>query len=697
MLHRDAGCRSPTWSFAMGENNNATATSTAAILPETLQAPPTLIVSVEEAKVKKKNHSRKKAAVCHFFLAGKCERRKCRFLHDNQVKAVASGNDGQVSTNTSSAPPPNTQKRQKIKTSVPCRYFLTEGCRKGKSCRFVHDASDSAPPEARSNSMNQSAVAGSSVFPTDQEQKPQVIVPRTVAPGRIAVRPKKETCSAADKGTAPQLQIRRADLHYFRRRYASAKLSEHDFGTEITFTYEITHPDWVFDVKELDFKLVIAKDHPYVAPEIEVLRTAMLPEVLCNHINSELNERIARKMSTFVSEDKYENLSKWLVRILDCHIFDMFVTGLKKTKMILEAESSGIKIVQLPTVKYDEEENQQQVQGTIIPPSKKKEGEQGKKPDEREDENVFQTSNASSRSEQEDEDERRDVPSAIKLRLAWNDNTGNIGTMKALSVLLAVKCLKCSAVEYLECKEGVKKQNRCAQCKVGQSVMYYSELVHHQSDLLGYFHFKGCRPLECVLMDSRFRASCLNCSREFDVVNLSNAVVNKNWCHDCHTKCEFAIFTSRFSGNFELILREDNTVARSTKKKKAELGPAIVVGQPLPENGTCKHYKKSYRWLRFPCCGKTFPCDVCHEEAGMGHEMKFATRMICGSCSHEQPFSKDKPCVSCKQTTTKSKSSHWEGGRGCREKLFMSRNDDRKYKNSSLKTVPKNRTGPSKN
>ncbi len=20
-----------------------------------------------------------------------------------------------------------------------------------------------------------------------------------------------------------------------------------------------------------------------------------------------------------------------------------------------------------------------------------------------------------------------------------------------------------------------------------------------------------------------------------------------------------------------------------------------------------------YRWLRFPCCGKAFPCDACHE------------------------------------------------------------------------------------
>jgi uncharacterized CHY-type Zn-finger protein len=40
--------------------------------------------------------------------------------------------------------------------------------------------------------------------------------------------------------------------------------------------------------------------------------------------------------------------------------------------------------------------------------------------------------------------------------------------------------------------------------------------------------------------------------------------------------------------------------------------------------------------MRFPCCGKCYPCDKCHEEASDGHEMEQATRMICGFCSKEQ-------------------------------------------------------------
>ena len=39
---------------------------------------------------------------------------------------------------------------------------------------------------------------------------------------------------------------------------------------------------------------------------------------------------------------------------------------------------------------------------------------------------------------------------------------------------------------------------------------------------------------------------------------------------------------------------------------------------------------------RFPCCGKAYPCDVCHDKAEGDHDMKFANRMICGFCGKEQ-------------------------------------------------------------
>lgn len=92
--------------------------------------------------------------------------------------------------------------------------------------------------------------------------------------------------------------------------------------------------------------------------------------------------------------------------------------------------------------------------------------------------------------------------------------------------------------------------------------------------------------------------------------------------------------------------------------------PAVQKGKPLPEKGACKHYKQSHRWLRchhlsdcsgvtanvamgnmlsavhgsvsrFPCCGRAYACDVCHDE-DQDHPMELATRMICGFCAKEQ-------------------------------------------------------------
>ena len=71
------------------------------------------------------------------------------------------------------------------------------------------------------------------------------------------------------------------------------------------------------------------------------------------------------------------------------------------------------------------------------------------------------------------------------------------------------------------------------------------------------------------------------------------------------------------------------------KKPKDSLG--ITAGQPLPRNGRCTHYNKSYRWFRFSCCQKVFACDKCHDTES-DHPNEHANRMICGYCSREQNY-----------------------------------------------------------
>jgi len=122
-----------------------------------------------------------------------------------------------------------------------------------------------------------------------------------------------------------------------------------------------------------------------------------------------------------------------------------------------------------------------------------------------------------------------------------------------------------------------------------------------------------------------------------------------------------------------------------TKEKKKDL-LELVPGKPLPDRGACEHYRRSTRWLRFPCCGKAYPCDICHEKSGDGCPPgTWANRMICGLCSMEQGYS-SKGCKFCSASFSKPSKSHWEGGQGCREKTKMSNKDKKKFSGSKYKT-----------
>ena len=99
------------------------------------------------------------------------------------------------------------------------------------------------------------------------------------------------------------------------------------------------------------------------------------------------------------------------------------------------------------------------------------------------------------------------------------------------------------------------------------------------------------------------------------------------------------------------LCHEDQTDLHEMK-----LAQRIVCGycsteQPSPYALTL-HIDLSRRWLRFPCCGRRFACDLCHEEQTDGHEMKWAQRMVCGYCSTEQPLGEQ--CKHCSKRIASS-------------------------------------------
>ncbi|XP_019857960.1 PREDICTED: uncharacterized protein C18H10.09-like [Amphimedon queenslandica] len=92
--------------------------------------------------------------------------------------------------------------------------------------------------------------------------------------------------------------------------------------------------------------------------------------------------------------------------------------------------------------------------------------------------------------------------------------------------------------------------------------------------------------------------SCVECGRDHPLKRWSFGSPLTTWCRYCHTslvlgasQCKFIIHQPG-EGVFNEAIEGQRV---SAKKKRV---PDFIEGRPLPNTGTCLHYKKSHRWLR---------------------------------------------------------------------------------------------------
>jgi hypothetical protein len=208
---------------------------------------------------------------------------------------------------------------------------------------------------------------------------------------------------------------------------------------------------------------------------------------------------------------------------------------------------------------------------------------------------------------------------------------------------------------------------------------------------------EGCLVVnDLVVRDLRFVAACANlaCPGTAHGPCLQYLACNKSsFCPGCG---QMLSLTTPPLGFTMVGLDQSGTLVAaaapsSGKPKVAAPAQSFKRGTPLPEHGACSHYKKSTRWLRFPCCGSAHPCDICHEKAALtplcsGGVM--AKTQICGHCSAEFAVS-HKACPTCKGALVASaqrRTQHWEGGKGARDSTALKRGDKRKHAGAS-KTI----------
>ncbi|GLC36785.1 hypothetical protein PLESTB_000783200 [Pleodorina starrii] len=255
----------------------------------------------------------------------------------------------------------------------------------------------------------------------------------------------------------------------------------------------------------------------------------------------------------------------------------------------------------------------------------------------------------------------------------------------------------------------------CQRCTAPWSLVMRPHFVHATSNSLCVIKPEGCRPVD--LLPSLMAGQCGECSAVMSLRDVQIGLPFSRNCSSCHKELSMSVAAVSFvprgpprggaGGSSGSAAGRGASRARRARTDTGGggggggAGAGLRPGQPLPALGTCKHYRHSYRWLRFPCCGMRFPCDLCHEESVPdGHPVRWAQRMVCGFCSTEQHLAL--ACRACGRQLAGTaanpsgrRTRFWEGGTGCRDPRRLDRNDPHKWRGRN-KTVSakQSRVGP---
>lgn len=216
----------------------------------------------------------------------------------------------------------------------------------------------------------------------------------------------------------------------------------------------------------------------------------------------------------------------------------------------------------------------------------------------------------------------------------------------------------------------ISKEFECSSCKQ-QCICYAANKLCTSQDkqILNLYYCNACPVIFSQIV---FHVLCESCSKPVHITVLINNKTEVN-CHTCNAAMVFQVNNPTFVRPKNPLLVK--TQAKKIKSKKIQLNK----GEPLPNNGACSHFKKSFKYFVWNCCKIPYACPICHDNANDHNAEGSASKIICGFCSkiHKAHVSE----CDCGSSFTAKVTTHWEGGKGCRNQITMSRKDRHKYKN----------------
>ncbi|XP_069621644.1 uncharacterized protein [Ranitomeya imitator] len=638
--------------------------------------------------------------LCRFYSQGRhCQfGQRCRFLHQRiddrrpEKKPVLPTDSGEQNKVTEPLVPHNKDELNPVlpknQTELPnkqyrnrklCRYFASGYCSMDQNCRFWHPQT---LPAVRDN------FSGNKKPPFRTKVERPSVIPEEI----------RTTNLTAELAT----KLRDTEISQLLKRFPKDKLiiQEREDGkvTYYRVTVEPTDPDWPFDLKEIEILLEFPEDYPLQVFTIQIPEDQDLPSIMGRHVCDASKAWLEGKHATNQLVGKVELLFRPFLLWLDRNLERLYTEGARLLKRDIDVEKAGLKFVPY-----------QQLQAAVTAKSSEKDNakdEAQHETDLQEDLEEDDSDSWISFDEEDDDDDEddndddlesgtRDGLRSVEGGAAHGPRKGTeirflglklgvaVGTLTAQVIVVSSECSRCRITADLSLTGKQPCTAQCEKCNSRISGTFLPTMLHQYSPVLGYVDIQGASARDLVLLECTFMVSCLNCSHEEPVKSLSYGKTKDLNCAQCHSKLSIIIEATRFQKIQRFTGKDIGNKNPGYMRKKAVRDPSIQPGKPLPDRGACIHYRKSYRWLRFPCCGKAYPCDGCHDEAE-NHEMELASRMLCGYCAKEQPYSTGKPCISCGSMMNKNiHSIHWEGGKGCRNRVKMSRKDKQKYANTS--------------
>ena len=201
-----------------------------------------------------------------------------------------------------------------------------------------------------------------------------------------------------------------------------------------------------------------------------------------------------------------------------------------------------------------------------------------------------------------------------------------VSVLRCSKLRLQVKCTRCSRSLDAEAAAATSPacpltKSTCSGCSSVVGLRFQAGLVHQRNTVLGYLDIEGGTPLDMLPSDFLLNCEAPDCAAEVSCPRVLLGHPALSLCRGCHAELTTTIGAATFvpvagsggggggggGGHRGGAGRAAVGIARAQARRGAsahDKAMGLVAGKPLPNNGSCAHYRRSHRWMRFPCCGK---------------------------------------------------------------------------------------------